>query len=177
MRGRRREEEKSKTKSVFCNTILKVTSQHFCLPLVLKSKWLGLAHSQGKGLPKSMSTRRQRSLGDMPDSAYHSTEEWRGVCLGGEKEMLGAVEDPEILKSFAKFAQVLWRSAFLTICRTLLQPMLAVFSLSKSACCHPLLLPPFSLSFIDLPFQSLLFSLIIAHWCSCCCLAPKHMEF
>lgn len=85
------------------------------------------------------------------------------MCLGEEKEMLGAMEDPETLKSFAKFAQVLWRSAFLPICRTLLQPMLAVSSLSKSACCHPVPLPPFSGSFIDLPFQSLLFSLIIVH--------------
>lgn len=118
--GNKREEEKSKTKSVFCDMILKVTLQHFCLTLVLKSKWLGLAHSQGKGLPKSLSTRRQRSLGVTADPAYLSTEEWRCVCLGGEKEMLGAVEDPETLKSFAKFAQVLWCSAFLPICRTLL---------------------------------------------------------
>lgn len=51
--GDKREEEKSKTKSVFCNMLLKVTPQHFCLTLVLQSKWLGLAHKQGKGLPKS----------------------------------------------------------------------------------------------------------------------------
>lgn len=65
--------------------------------------------------------------------------------------MLGAVEDPETLKSFAKFAQVLWRSAFLPICRTLLQPMCAVFSLQIC------MLPPSSPTSFFLIFYRLAF--------------------
>lgn len=64
------------------------------------------------------------------------------MCLGEENEMLGAVEDPETLKSFAKFAQVLWRSAFLPICNPCL-----LFLLSPNL--HAATLFP-SLLFLDL---------------------------
>ena len=45
-----RERLLKRQKSVFCNLITEVTSQYSCHILLVKSKSLGPAHSQGKGI-------------------------------------------------------------------------------------------------------------------------------
>lgn len=58
--------------TIFYNLVTEVTSQHLYHILLIRNRWLGLAHMEGEGFHKGVDTKKRASLGAILDLVCHS---------------------------------------------------------------------------------------------------------